>query len=230
MGGARTGSAESRQAAPSRPKKFVGNPLQYPLRLRPSEGMSANPLQGIQVINSVNPCSSTPLHRPIYPLPLPKEVPRPPRIPVVPILQRYQHYPLSLSRRSSSLHLPHLHPPGIQIHLSQARLTLRRDFRKKQKTAITKTFLTHLSPFVAPLCFLLIPSQFLTPSRRFVFFSLPNLPAVPLFSSFSLLILFFFVFFFSISHSLVQVLPRSFPSAVSRSSSAHRALLLGLKL
>lgn len=29
--------------------------------------MSANPLQGIQVINSVNPCSSTPLHRPTYP-------------------------------------------------------------------------------------------------------------------------------------------------------------------
>lgn len=29
--------------------------------------MSVNPLQGIQVINSVNPCSSTPLHQPIYP-------------------------------------------------------------------------------------------------------------------------------------------------------------------
>lgn len=29
--------------------------------------MSANPLQGIQVINSVNPCSSTSLHRPTYP-------------------------------------------------------------------------------------------------------------------------------------------------------------------
>lgn len=29
--------------------------------------MSVNPLQGIQVINSVNPCSSTPSHQPIHP-------------------------------------------------------------------------------------------------------------------------------------------------------------------
>lgn len=84
--------------------------------------MSANPLQGIQVINSVNPCSSTPLHRPIYPyhyrgfpiLPRPRRPYSPPALP-------------SLAR-SSSLHLPHpltwnldsplpgsTHPPPLRL-------------------------------------------------------------------------------------------------------------------
>jgi len=63
--------------------------------------MSANPLQGIQVINSVNPCSSTPSHRPIYPYHYRG-------FPVLP----HPHHPcsppaLSSLARSSSLHLPH---------------------------------------------------------------------------------------------------------------------------
>jgi len=66
-----------------RPKKFLRNPLQcsppapLPLALRWGKGMPANPLQGIQVINSVNPCSSTPLHRPIHPHHLPGAPPHP---------------------------------------------------------------------------------------------------------------------------------------------------------
>jgi len=73
--GCEVSGPQSRQATPSRPKKFLRNPLQCPpIPLsagRWGKGMPANPLQGIQVINSVNPCSSTPLHRPIHPHHLP---------------------------------------------------------------------------------------------------------------------------------------------------------------
>lgn len=68
--------------------------------------MSANPLQGIQVINSVNPCSSTPLHRPIYPYHLPS-FPFPLRCVFAPLSPYSLPAPLSLSCLSSSLYLPH---------------------------------------------------------------------------------------------------------------------------
>lgn len=57
--------------------------------------MSVNPLQGIQVINSVNPCSSTPLHQPpstltITGLSHPRADPRPrPLATPLPVLLRF---------------------------------------------------------------------------------------------------------------------------------------------
>lgn len=132
--------------------------------------MSANPLQGIQVINSVNPCSSTPLHRPIYPYHYR-------RFPVLPRPRRpYSPPALPSFARSSSLHLPHpltwnLDSPLPSSPHPPPRLGKSRKLRLQRLS-------WHPPPFNAPPRFLLtssllrsiaVPYSF----RRLVFFSLP---------------------------------------------------------
>lgn len=132
--------------------------------------MSANPLQGIQVINSVNPCSSTPLHRPIYPyhyrgfpiLPRPRRPYSPPALP-------------SLAR-SSSLHLPHpltwnldsplpgsTHPPPLRLQEKVENCDYK-DFPGIPPAATPRFHLTS-----SLLRSIAVPYSF----RRLVLFSLP---------------------------------------------------------
>lgn len=82
--------------------------------------MSVNPLQGIQVINSVNPCSSTPSHQPpihpyYYPAFPPPADPRP--FAITATLPPSRAPWLPLHRRS--ILSTSLHPVGIQTHLAQ---------------------------------------------------------------------------------------------------------------
>lgn len=85
--------------------------------------MSVNPLQGIQVINSVNPCSSTPSHQPpIHPYhypafpPILAHSPSPPPFPLLVLLGFLSIVAPSSPPPSPS---PSLHPVGIQTHLAQ---------------------------------------------------------------------------------------------------------------
>lgn len=180
--------------------------------------MSANPLQGIQVINSVNPCSSTPLHRPIYPYHLPGFPISLPRI--FALLSPYSPLVLPSLARSSSLHLSHsptwnldsplsgtTHPPPrLQEKVENCDY---KDFPDTPPVAPLPPCNPSRSPFAVPCCF----CPLLTARN------LPHLLSSLLLSPFFLPSLF----------SRLFLIPSSPFTALPRSSLA-RALLLGLKL
>ena len=151
--------------------------------------MSVNPLQGIQVINSVNPCSSTPLHQPIYPYhyrafpPLAELRPAPSPSP----LSSLSSTPLPLSRL-----LAHsLTTPGRSIYpiQSESRLTspywstpqTTRTLGKSRKLRLQRLFCARRGPnpnsgFSPSLARILLPSSGrLYSFRRFILFSFPLL-------------------------------------------------------
>lgn len=189
--------------------------------------MSANPLQGIQVINSVNPCSSTPLHQPIYPyhylgfpvLPRPRHLYSPPT--------------LSALARSSSLHLPHPLTWNLDSPLPGSTHPLLR-LQEKVENCDYKDFPG--APPNAPPRFLLTSSSpsfrrssLLLPSSSRPTLAACNLLTTPLFClpfcPLAAVLFRSFLYF-----SFFPVFSWSFPPAVSRSSSVRGALLLGLKL
>lgn len=160
--------------------------------------MSANPLQGIQVINSVNPCSSTPLHRPIYPYHY-RESPVLPR--PLPSL-----FSTSTLARSSSLHLPHPLTWNLDSPLPGTTHPPLR-LQEKVENCDYKDFPGAASPPNAPPRFLLTSSflrsilsfLLLLSSRLLLTATFQPLP-FPVLFSIPLLPLLFFVLF-SISHS-----------------------------
>ena len=186
--------------------------------------MSANPLQGIQVINSVNPCSSTPLHRPIYPyhyrgfpvLPRPH---RPCSPPALPSLAQF-----------SSLHLPHPLTWNLDSPLPGSTHPPLR-LQEKVENCDYKDFPGIPSPPAPPSSPPPVSPHFLLTSsllssitvsysfRRLIFFPLPVPSSRPPFlSSFlspSVVALFRSFLYFSFSPAL----SRFFPPVVSRSFS-----------
>lgn len=191
---------QSQQAAPS-PQEVRRVTHCTPYVSVGEKGMSANPLQGIQVINSVNPCSSTPLHRPIYPYHYRGSSSFP--VPSRPSLfsgTSERCYPLA---RSSSLHLPHPSTWNLDSPLPGSTHPSPPRLQEKVENCDYKDFPAHPRPLTPrraatpvpnppfPLPSLppthLVLSQFLTP---FVVSSSSRNPPVASLA-------FFFFFFFS---------------------------------
>lgn len=191
--------------------------------------MSANPLQGIQVINSVNPCSSTPLHRPTtYPYyyrgcpPFPSAYsPLFPAAPAQPSSLFLWVLVASSTPPTWNLDSPlpgSTHPPSR--------------LREKVENCDYKDFSGTDSPASLPSLRSLSSfyrSSLLFPSFR-PLLTARNLPVAPLFFPlpFSASSFCFFPFFFLFL--IPSSLSRTFPPAISLSSFARGALLLGLKL
>lgn len=197
--------------------------------------MSANPLQGIQVINSVNPCSSTPLHRPTYPYyyrgcpPFPSAYSPPLFSSSTSITLSL---PLSLFLFLRVLVAPSTPPAHLESRFTSPRLDSPSVATpgKSRKLRLQRLF-WHRLPRLATLLTiaLLVLSQFLTLSVVSSSFHCRNLPVAPLsFSPPSAPSFYFFFFFFYFSFLPVSYGP-SFPPAIS-SFSARGALLFGLKL
>lgn len=182
--------------------------------------MSANPLQGIQVINSVNPCSSTPLHRPIYPyhyrgflvLPRPRRPYSPPALPSLwPVLVAPSTPPTYLESRFTSPRLdsPSATTPGKSRKLRLQRLSWLTPQRAAPFPSYVLFFPFYRSSLLLPSSGLLLTACNLLTAPLFCPLFRPPLAAV-LFRPFL-----YFSFF--------PVFSRSVPLAVSRSSSVRGA-------
>lgn len=225
MGGANRICRASRRR--HRPKKLGQvTHCSNPLRLCRSGRTSANPLQGIQVINSVNPCSSTPLHRPIYPyhyrgflvLLRPRRLYSPPAPTLSSLARSSSFHPTYLESRFTS---PRLDSPSATTPGKSRKLRLQRlSWHTPRRAAPFPSYVLS-PPFYRT--FLLLPSSRLLLTAR-------NLPAVPFFYPLFCPPLAAVLFHSFLYFSSFPVLSWSFPPAVSRSSSARGGLLLGLKL
>lgn len=182
--------------------------------------MSVNPLQGIQVINSVNPCSSTPLHQPIYPYhyrafpPLAEPHPAavsPSPSPLSPFLRslatpRRSIYPIQLESRLTS-------PPWSTPQTT-------RTLGKSRKLRLQRLFCARRAPnpqnpwvLLASFFFLLAVFTPFFPSSLSLSLSLSNQPLLPLLRPF-----------------LRGLLKNISPSAQLPVPRARGSLLPGLKL